>query len=55
MMVEDMPANLKPAKDLGMTTVLIGETPGGIGWCVDYEIRQIQELRKVFDCMALKM
>ena len=55
MMVEDMPANLKPAKDLGMTTVLIGETPGGIGGCVDYEIREIQELRKVFDWMAVKM
>jgi putative hydrolase of the HAD superfamily len=55
MMIEDMPANLKPAKDLGMTTVLIGETPGGIGWGVDYEIREIQELRTVFDWMALKM
>jgi putative hydrolase of the HAD superfamily len=49
MMIEDMPANLKPAKELGMTTVLVGETPGGIDGYVDYEIRDIRELRKVFD------
>jgi putative hydrolase of the HAD superfamily len=52
MMIEDMPANLKPAKDLGMTTVLIGEAPGGIDGCIDYEIRDIWELRKVFDLMG---
>jgi putative hydrolase of the HAD superfamily len=55
MMIEDMPANLKPAKELGMTTVLVGETPGGIDGCVDYEIRDIRELRKVFDLMGLAL
>jgi len=54
MMIEDLPANLKPAKELGMTTVLVGESPGGMDGCVDYEIREIQELRKVFDWMGLK-
>jgi len=52
MMIEDMPANLKPAKELGMTTVLVGETPGGIAGCIDYEIREIGELRRVFDFIA---
>ncbi len=52
MMIEDMPANLKPAKDLGMTTVLVGETPGGMDGFVDYEIRDILQLRKVFALMG---
>jgi len=52
MMIEDMPSNLKPAKDLGMTTVLVGETPGGVDGCVDYEIRDILQLRKVFELMG---
>ena len=49
LMVEDMPANLKPAKDLGMTTVLVGETPGGMNGFVDYEIKDILQLRRVLD------
>jgi len=52
MMIEDLPANLKPAKDLGMTTVLVGETPGGMDGCVDYEIRDILQIRKVFDLLG---
>lgn len=52
MMIEDLPANLKPAKDLGMTTVLVGDTPGGMDGFVDYEIRDILQLRKVFDLMG---
>jgi putative hydrolase of the HAD superfamily len=47
MMIEDLPANLKPAKDLGMTTVLVGENPGGMNGFVDYEIQDILGLRKV--------
>jgi putative hydrolase of the HAD superfamily len=49
LMVEDIPANLKPAKDLGMTTVLVGETPGGVNGFVDHEIREILQLRQVLD------
>ena len=52
MMIEDLPTNLKPAKDLGMTTVLVGEIPGGMDGCVDYEIRDILQLRKVFGLMG---
>jgi len=29
LMIEDIAANLKPAKDLGMTTVLVARLPGG--------------------------
>ncbi len=47
LMIEDIPDNLKPAKDLGMTTVLVGETPGEINGFVDYEIREILQLRQV--------
>jgi putative hydrolase of the HAD superfamily len=47
MMIEDLPANLKPAKELGMTTVLVGENPGGRNGFVDYEIKGILELTKV--------
>ncbi|MBP1719070.1 MAG: pyrimidine 5-nucleotidase [Deltaproteobacteria bacterium] len=49
LMIEDIPANLKPAKDLGMTTVLVGETPGGMNGFVDYEIRDILQLRGVLE------
>ena len=49
LMIEDIPANLKPAKDLGMTTVLVGETPGGMNGFVDYEIQDILQLRQVLD------
>ena len=55
MMIEDLPANLKPAKDLGMTTVLVGETSGGMDGCVDYEIRDILQLGRVFDLMGMKI
>lgn len=49
LMIEDIPANLKTAKDLGMTTVLVGETPGGMNGFVDYEIKDILELPKVLE------
>jgi putative hydrolase of the HAD superfamily len=49
LMIEDIPANLKPAKDLGMTTVLVGETPGGINGFVDYEIGDILQLPRVLE------
>ena len=49
LMIEDIPANLKPAKDLGMTTVLVGETLGGMNGFVDYEIKDILQLRQVLD------
>ncbi len=47
MMIEDMPANLKPAKDLGMTTVLVGpgmDEPDGV---VDYTIENILGLENI--------
>jgi len=48
-MGEDIPANLKPAKDLGMTTVLVGESRGGMNGFVDYEIRDILQLSRVLE------
>jgi FMN phosphatase YigB (HAD superfamily) len=51
MMIEDLAANLQPAKALGMTTVLVGGNPAGanegIDGFVDYEIKDILELGKV--------
>lgn len=44
MMIEDLAANLLPAKELGMTTVLVGKDAGGINGFVDYEIEDILEL-----------
>ncbi len=44
MMIEDLPANLLPAKELGMTTVLVGKGTGGVNGFVDYEIEDILEL-----------
>ncbi len=49
MMVEDLPANLKPAKELGMTTVLVGSGAEMIGMngFVDHTIENVLELRTV--------
>jgi putative hydrolase of the HAD superfamily len=47
MMIEDVPANLQPAKELGMTTVLVGPRPDGTDGFIDYVIEDILELRKV--------
>jgi putative hydrolase of the HAD superfamily len=44
MMIEDLPANLKPAKDLGMTTVLVGPGMEGLDGVVDHTIENIIEL-----------
>ncbi len=55
MMIEDLPANLQPAKELGMTTVLVGETPGGIDGFVDYEIRDVLKLGKVLETMGVNI
>lgn len=52
MMIEDIPANLKPAKDLGMTTVLVGGIPGGMNGFVDYEIGDILQLKEVLEVMS---
>lgn len=47
MMIEDLPGNLKPAKDLGMTTVLVGSEVEGIDGVVDHTIDNILELKTV--------
>jgi putative hydrolase of the HAD superfamily len=51
MMVEDLLPNLHPAKELGMTTVLVGPNPSrthdAIDGLVDYEIADILELGKL--------
>jgi putative hydrolase of the HAD superfamily len=47
MMIEDMPANLKPAKDLGMITVLVGPGMGGGDGVVDHTIENILGLREI--------
>lgn len=52
MMIEDLPANLKPAKEMGMTTVLVDQDLSGIqerDGFVDYEIADILELRKLLE------
>jgi len=49
MMVEDLPANLYPAKELGMITVLVGQ---GVDGFVDYGIENILELGKVLRGMV---
>lgn len=47
MMIEDLPANLLPAKKLGMTTVLVGQSADGTDGFVDYQIEDILELGKL--------
>ena len=51
MMIEDLPVNLEPAKELGMTTVLVGppspKMEGGWDGFVDHKIEDILELEKV--------
>jgi putative hydrolase of the HAD superfamily len=53
LMIEDIPVNLKPAKDLGMTTVLVGETAGGMNGFVDFEIKDILQLPKVLELAGI--
>jgi len=52
MMVEDLPANLYPAKQLGMTTVLVGQNVAGNDGFVDYKIDDILDLRRVLPMLA---
>jgi FMN phosphatase YigB (HAD superfamily) len=55
-MVEDLPANLKPAKGMGMTTVLVGQDLRGIqemDGFVDYEIADILQLKKLLERMGV--
>jgi putative hydrolase of the HAD superfamily len=47
MMIEDLPTNLKPAKDLGMTTVLVGPGMEGLDGVVDHTIESILELGNI--------
>lgn len=47
MMIEDLPANLKPAKHLGMTTVLVGPEMEGLDGVVDHTIESILELENI--------
>ncbi len=52
MMIEDLPANLKPAKEMGMTTVLVDQDLSGIqemDGFVDHEIGDILELGKLLE------
>ena len=50
MMIEDLPANLKPAKEMGMTTVLVDQDLNGtqkMDGFVDYEIADILDTEEV--------
>lgn len=49
MMIEDLPANLQPAKELGMITVLVDPNLGSIDGFVDYEIADVLELGKLLE------
>ncbi|MGD0624396.1 MAG: pyrimidine 5'-nucleotidase [Thermodesulfobacteriota bacterium] len=54
MMIEDLSANLQPAKELGMITVLVDQNLSGIQGMdgfVDYEIADILELGKLLKRM----
>jgi len=54
MMIEDLPANLKPAKEMGMTTVLVDQDLSGIqemDGFVDHEIGDILELGELLKKM----
>ena len=56
MMIEDVPANLKPAKEMGMTTVLVDQDLSGIqerDGFVDYEIADILDLKKLLERIDL--
>ncbi len=48
-LVEDNVRNLRPAKELGMTTVLVGEEGEADGAVVDYTIPRIEEIAKVLN------
>lgn len=44
LMVEDTARNLRPAKELGMTTVLVDPLPGSDTWGVDYVIARVTDI-----------
>lgn len=46
-LVEDLPQNLLPAKDLGMTTILVGRTEAVPG--ADYVLAEVEELADILD------
>jgi len=46
-MVDDYEHNLKPAKELGMTTVLVGNGDSGKYQHVDYYINKITEIEGI--------
>jgi len=48
-LVEDNVRNLRPAKELGMTTVLVGEEGEADGAVVDYTIPRIEEIAEVLN------
>lgn len=58
MMVEDLPENLRPAKALGMITVLVGWSPEANGstldGVVDHEIEEILKLQEVLNRLAVR-
>lgn len=48
-LVEDNVRNLRPAKELGMTTVLVGEHGEADGAVVDYAVARIEEIADVLN------
>ena len=55
MMIEDLPANLQPAKELGMITVLVDPNFGSMDGFVDYEIADILEMGKLLKRMDVDL
>ena len=53
MLIEDLPPNLLPAKKMGMTTVLVGQTTNGTQGFIDYEIADILELGNLLSSFNL--
>jgi putative hydrolase of the HAD superfamily len=51
LLIDDMPANLKPAKELGMTTVLVRQNPAktedGQDGFIDYRVEDILEMQDI--------
>jgi putative hydrolase of the HAD superfamily len=48
-LVEDNIRNLRPAKELGMTTVLVGEEGEVAGTVVDHTIARIEDIASIFN------
>lgn len=47
LLVDDRPGNLIPARQMGMTTVLVNETATPLQTVADYQIRRVHEIEQI--------